>query len=111
MAHVERAGESLRLQARYLDENHDLARGVAADDHRIGPDLDPPCALHDADATTSNFDPGFSGYGCVEQDYRPPFRGRRRFSGTLMAGLEPRERGDFSLGGRSVGGDGRGRPG
>jgi lambda family phage portal protein len=25
---VERAGESLRLQARYLDENHDLARGV-----------------------------------------------------------------------------------
>ena len=25
---VERAGESLRLQARFLDENHDLARGV-----------------------------------------------------------------------------------
>lgn len=25
---MERAGESLRLQARYLDENHDLARGV-----------------------------------------------------------------------------------
>jgi lambda family phage portal protein len=25
---VERAGESLRLQARYMDENHDLARGV-----------------------------------------------------------------------------------
>ena len=25
---VERAGESLRLQARYLDENHDLARGI-----------------------------------------------------------------------------------
>ena len=25
---VERAGESLRLQARHLDENHDLARGV-----------------------------------------------------------------------------------